>query len=162
MIFTSQYISLAAPTSGGVKKGFFAEGEAVQKKTMCGGPYPSHAGGGGAVFPKFATPMHRLEFSPSLPGMAHSATVRACHHCSTGNCKMSRRLTTWAPLHLQLPGPGLGLRKGNLSKSMEIQFYGPKTDTAGEYISTNQQPVTIATIIHIIVRLFFTRERKLL
>jgi hypothetical protein len=56
MIFTSQYISLAAPTSGGVKKGFFAEGEAVQKKTMCGGPYPSHAGGGGAVFPKFATP----------------------------------------------------------------------------------------------------------
>ena len=94
--------------------------------------------------------------------MAHSATVCASHHYPTGNCKMSRRLTTWAPLHLQLPGPSLGLRKGNLSKSMEIQFYGPKTDTAGEYISTNQQPVTIATIIHIIVRLFFTRERKLL
>ena len=55
MIFTSQYISLAAPTSGGVKKGFFAEEEAVQKKNMCGGPYPSHAGGGGAVFPTFTT-----------------------------------------------------------------------------------------------------------
>lgn len=77
--------------------------------------------------------------------------------------KRSTDVETRQPgLHLQLPGPGLGLRKGNLSKSMEIQFYGPKTDTAGEYISTNQQPVTIATIIHIIVRLFFTRERKLL
>jgi hypothetical protein len=122
MIFTSQYISLAAPTSGGVKKGFFAEGEAVQKKTMCGGPYPSHAGGGGAVFPKFATPMHRLEFLPSLPGMAHSATVRACHHRTTGNCKTAHRRPPWTTSACGSLRPD-GFKMANWLKINKKSFY---------------------------------------
>jgi hypothetical protein len=162
MRYTSIHITSAVSPDGSVKSGFFALGEVAQKKLYTAEHIPSSPGEWGLIFALLPLPHAGVEIPPSLPGMAHGATIHASHHCSTGNCKMSRRLTTWAPLHLQLPGPGLGLRKGNLSKSMEIQFYGPKTDTAGEYISTNQQPVTIATIIHIIVRLFFTRERKLL
>jgi hypothetical protein len=122
MIFTSQYISLAAPTSGGVKKGFFAEGEAVQKKTMCGGPYPSHAGGGGAVFPKFATPIHRLEFSPSLPGMAHSATVCASHHCPTGDFQMPHRAAFSATSTCSSTRPD-GFKMANWLKINKKSFY---------------------------------------
>ena len=126
MIFTSQYISLASPTSGGVKKGFFAEGEAVQKKTMCGGPYPSHAGGRGAVFPKFATPMHRLEFSPSLPGMAHSATVRASRHHTTGNPQTAHRCGTWAFSASGSIRAG-GTQSQNLMKPLRKVNYAQKT-----------------------------------
>ena len=96
MIFTSKYISLAAPTSGGVKKGFFAEGEAVQKKLCAVDHIPLMPGEGVLFLPNLPPPMYRLEFPPSLPGMAHRATIRVSRHRSTGNCKSSHRQGVWA------------------------------------------------------------------
>ena len=126
MIFTSKYISLAVPTSGVVKKGFFAEGEAVQKKLCAVDHIPLMPGEGALFLPNLSPPMHRLEFPPSLPGMAHGATIHASHHCSTGNCKMSRRAAAWATSASGSLRPG-GSQTGNLMKPLRKVNYAQKT-----------------------------------
>jgi hypothetical protein len=64
----------------------------------------------------------------SLPILAHTATVRAGHHRTTGNCKSPRSGATWATSacsSLRL----IGQRAGNSSKYMGNAQYGPQ----GEY-----------------------------
>jgi hypothetical protein len=96
MIFTSRHINISAPTAGRVKSGFFAGGEAAQEKLYTAEYVPSSAGEPGLFFTLLPLPHAGVEIPPSLPGMAHSATVCASRHHPTGDCKMSRRLTTWA------------------------------------------------------------------
>ena len=96
MIFTSKYTNLTAPTAGRGKRGFFALGEAAQKKLYTAEYVPSSAGEPGLIFSLLSLPHAAVGIPPSLPGMAHSGTVRAGHHHPTGNCKTAHRRPPWA------------------------------------------------------------------
>jgi hypothetical protein len=96
MIFTSRHINISAPTAGRVKSGFFAGGEAAQEKLYTAEYVPSSAGEPGLFFTLLSLHHAGVEIPPSLPGMAHGATVRASRHCTTGNCKTAHRRLPWA------------------------------------------------------------------
>ena len=90
MIGTSVSICLPAPIAGIGKNGFFAEGEAAQEKLYAVEHVPSSPGGPGPVFSLLSLAHAADGIAPSLPGMAHSATVgsgistpRAASKCHT-------------------------------------------------------------------------------
>jgi hypothetical protein len=98
MIFTSKYTNLTAPTAGRGKRGFFALGEAAQKKLYTAEYVPSSAGEPGLIFSLLSLPHAAVGIPPSLPGMAHSGTVRggitalqATLKCATGGQPAQRR-----------------------------------------------------------------------
>ena len=95
MIRTSNYTNLTASITGRGKRGLFALGEAAQKKLYTAEHVPSSAGEWGLIFTLLPLALAAGGILPSLPGMAHSATVRAGHHHPTGNCKPSHRQGVW-------------------------------------------------------------------
>jgi hypothetical protein len=88
-------INLTVPTTKSGKSGFFAEGEAAQKKLYTAEHIPSSAGEWGLIFTLLPLALAAGGILPSLPGMAHSATVGGGHHHPTGNCKPSHRQGVW-------------------------------------------------------------------
>ena len=124
MIFTSKYISLTAPTSGGEKKGFLALGEGAQKK-LCAVAYsPSLAREGALFLPNLPPPMHRLEFPLSFHGTAYGATIRVSRHCTTGDFQTPQRSPAWAT---SASGSIRAVRpqSRNLLKPYRKAYYGP-------------------------------------
>ena len=95
MIFTSKHITRFAPAFKSDESGFFARGEAAQKKLYTAEYVPSSPGEWGLIFSLLPLAHAAVGIPPSLPGMAHSATVRAGHHHPTGNCKPSHRQGVW-------------------------------------------------------------------
>ena len=75
MIFTSEYTNLTASTAGSGKSGFSAPGVAAQEKLYAVEHVPSSPGGPGPVFSLLSLALAADGIAPSLPGMAHSATV---------------------------------------------------------------------------------------
>ena len=75
MIGTSVSICLPAPIAGIGKNGFFAPGEVAQKKLYTVEYVPSSPGEPGLIFTLLPLALAAGGILPSLPGMAHSATV---------------------------------------------------------------------------------------
>lgn len=155
MIIASKHINLTAPTAGRGKRGFFAPGEAGQKKLYRAEHVSSWPGEPGLIFTLLSLAHAAAEIPPIFPGTGHSATVRSGHHRTTGNCKTTHRRATWAPSERNCTARA---RLGNSSECMEILFYGFKTDTTGMFVSTQHQPGTAATIIFTRVRKHLTKE----
>jgi hypothetical protein len=118
-------INLTSSITKSGKSGFFAEGEAAQKKLYTAEHIPSSAGEPGLIFSLLPLPHAAVGIPPSLPGIAHSATVCASRHHPTGDCKMSRRLTTWATSACSSLSPG-GTQTHNLMNPYRKVNYGLK------------------------------------
>ena len=123
MLITSQHINFFAPTSESEESGFFAEGGDAQKKLYTAEHIPSSPGEGALFFPLLPLPHAPAGIPPSLPGMAHSATVGGGHHCPIGNCKISSRSAPWASSTRSSLRPG-GSQIGNLMKPLRKVNYG--------------------------------------
>jgi hypothetical protein len=96
MLITSKYISLTVPTAGRGKRGFFALGEAAQKKLYRAEYVPSRPGPGALFFPLLSLPHAPVGIPPNCREMPHSATVCSGHHRTTGNSQSSLRQATCA------------------------------------------------------------------
>ena len=96
MIFTSKYISLTAPTTGRVKRGFFTLGEAAQKKLYAVEYVPSLPGEWGLFFTLLSLAHAAVGIAPICPEMGHSATVCSGHHCTIDTAQISHRVAVWA------------------------------------------------------------------
>ncbi|MEK6194525.1 MAG: hypothetical protein N2F24_09920 [Deltaproteobacteria bacterium] len=77
MMGTSVSICLPAPIAGSGKSGFSALGVAAQEKLYAVEHVPSSPGGPGPVFSLLSLAHAAVGILPSLPEMAHSATVRS-------------------------------------------------------------------------------------
>jgi hypothetical protein len=97
MLITSNYTNLPASITGRGKRGLFALGEVAQKKLYTAEHIPSSPGEWGLIFALLPLPHAGAEIPPSLPGMAHSATVRASRHLTTGSAQRPHRATAWTP-----------------------------------------------------------------
>ena len=104
MIFTLN-INLTAPTAGRGKRGFFAPGEAAQKKLYTAEHVPSSPGELGLFFPLLPLAHALVGIPPNFPEMAHSAAFRSGHHRTTGNSQTTHRRAPWATSAGSLLGP---------------------------------------------------------
>lgn len=95
-MITSQRITQSEFFGERVKSGFFALGEAAQKKLGMDGHVPSSPGEGALIFALLSLPHAGAEIPTNCREMAHSATVRVSHHCTAGNCKTAHRRLPWA------------------------------------------------------------------
>ena len=137
MIRTSNYTSLTASITGRGKRGLFALGEVAQKKLYTAEHIPSSPGEWGLIFALLPLPHAGVEIPPSLPGMAHSATVRASRHGTTGNCKTAHRRLPWtASVRCLLRRDGIKMT--NWLKSYREIFYGPKASNVPRRKSHNE------------------------
>jgi hypothetical protein len=125
MIFTSKYTNLTAPTAGRGKRGFFALGEAAQKKLYTAEHVPSSPGEPGLFFPLLPLPHAAAGIPPSLPGVAHSAEVGGGHHCTIDTSQISHRVAVWAALRCSFRS-ATGFRPHNRLKPFIKTNYGPK------------------------------------
>ena len=125
MIFTSKYISLTAPTTGRVKRGFFTLGEAAQKKLYAVEYVPSLPREWGLFFTLLSLAHAAAGIPPSLPGMPHSATIRVSRHCTTGDFQTPQRSPAWAT---SASGSlrSVGFKADNQLKPYRKAFYGPQ------------------------------------
>ena len=128
MIGTSVSICLPAPIAGigkNGKSGFFAPGEAAQKKLYTAEHVPSSPGEPGLIFPLLPLPHAAAEIPSNLPGMAHSAAVGASHHCTTGIAQTAQRRATWAISACSTRSPN-GTQTHNLLNPYRKVYYGQK------------------------------------
>ena len=142
MIFTSKYTNLTAPTAGRGKRGFFALGEAAQKKLYTAEHIPSSPGEWGLIFALLPLPHAGVEIPPSLPGMAHGATARSGHHHPTGNCKISSRSATWATSACSSPRPP-GSERETHRNPWGMQSMAPTGVNFAANLSINHQPAPV-------------------
>ena len=126
MIEISQHITYAMFPDVSGESGFLAEGEAAPKKLYTAEHIPSSPGEGALFFPLLSLP-HAAAGIPSIcREMAHSATVHAGHHCTTGTAQTLHRRATWATSACSSLRPG-GIKAHNLMKPFREAYYGPKS-----------------------------------
>ena len=104
MIFTLN-INLTAQTAGRGKRGFFAPGEAAQKKLYTAEHVPSSAGAGALIFTLLPLAYAAAEIPLNFSRMADSAAFRSGHHRSAGSVQTTHRRAPWATSAGSLLGP---------------------------------------------------------
>ena len=133
MIFTSKYISLTAPTTGRVKRGFFTLGEAAQKKLYAVEYVPSLPREWGLFFTLLSLAHAAAGIPPSLPGMPHSATIRVSRHCTTGDFQTPQRSPAWAT------SVGGSIRAGGTQSRNLMKPYGKANYGRNEQLSSKER-----------------------
>ena len=139
MIRTSKYTNLTASITGRGKRGLFALGEVAQKKLYTPEHIPSATREPGPFFTLLPLPHAAVGIPPSLPGIAHSATVCASHHYPTGDFQTSLRRATSATSARSLPRP-IRSQSQNLLKPYRKVKYGLKDKQSTRESGHNEAP----------------------
>jgi hypothetical protein len=140
MIFTSKYTNLTAPTAGRGKRGFFALGEAAQKKLYTAEYVPSSAGEWGLIFALLPLPHAPVGIPPNFSRMAHSATGCSGHHRTTGSVQTPQTRAARATSASGSLRPH-GLQMGNnRMKPYRKVNHGPRGQRCIKEKSHNESP----------------------
>ena len=118
-------IRISAPTTGSVKSGFLAPGEAAQKKLYMAEHVPSATREWGLIFTLLPLPHAAAGILPSLPETGHRAAGNSGHHRTTGTAQTAHRRPTWATSASGSIRAG-GLQWHILMKPYTKAYYGPK------------------------------------